>query len=119
MTSAPFGRRNAALAGGAPLPVPPPLVKPHGPFIGNPLLIHVLLAVGLNLLVGYAGQLAFANAAMFGIGAYGCGLLQVHLGLPFWAAAPAGAVIAMVIGTLLALPALRLSGLYLALATLA
>jgi branched-chain amino acid transport system permease protein len=79
----------------------------------------VLLAIGLNILVGYAGQLAFANAAMFGIGAYGTGLLQVHLGLPFWLAFPGGALIATAVGTAIALPALRLSGLYLALSTLA
>jgi branched-chain amino acid transport system permease protein len=40
-------------------------------------VIYVLLAIGLNILVGYAGQLAFANAAMFDIGVYTTGLLQV------------------------------------------
>src|SRR5262249_18511033 len=53
------------------------------------------------------------------IGAYGTALLQVHLGWSFWVAAPVGAVLAMIIGTLLAFPALRLSGIFLALATLA
>ena len=48
----------------------------------------MMLAIGLNILVGFAGQLAFANAAMFGIGAYGTGLLQVQLGWSFWLAAP-------------------------------
>jgi len=88
-------------------------------FIANLILIYVLLAVGLNILVGYAGQLAFANAAMFGIGAYGTALLQVHLSWPFYVAFPAGALIAMAVGLLISLPALRLSGLYLALSTLA
>ncbi len=88
-------------------------------FVGNLMMLYIILALGLNLLVGFAGQLAFANAAMYGIGAYGAGLLQVKLGLSYWIAAPAGAVMAMVIGTLLAFPALRLSGIYLALATLA
>ena len=83
------------------------------------VLIYVILALGLNVLVGYAGQLAFANAAMFGIGAYGAGLLIKHFAIPYWLAAPAGAAAAMAVGTLLALPALRLSGIYLALATLA
>ena len=46
-------------------------------FVANLVVIYVLLAIGLNILVGYAGQLAFANAAMFGIGAYATGLLQV------------------------------------------
>jgi len=82
-------------------------------------MLYVILAVGLNLLIGYAGQLAFANAAMYGIGAYGTGLLMVKAGWPFWAAAPGGALSAMAIGTLMAFPALRLSGIYLAMVTLA
>jgi branched-chain amino acid transport system permease protein len=88
-------------------------------YIATLMLIHIILALGLNILIGYAGQLAFASAAMFGIGAYGVGLLQKHFDLPFWIGAPVGAVAAMAVGTLLALPALRLSGIYLALATLA
>ncbi len=88
-------------------------------FVGNLMLLYIILASGLNILVGFAGQLAFANAAIYGIGAYGTALLQVHLGWSFWAAAPVGAVLAMVIGTLLAFPALRLSGIFLALSTLA
>jgi branched-chain amino acid transport system permease protein len=97
------------------------------PFVANPYilyvttiaLIYVILAVGLNLLLGYAGQFAFANAALFGIGAYAAGLLQVKLGWPFWVALPGGAVFTALVGLVVALPALRLSGLYLALATMA
>jgi len=88
-------------------------------FIANLVLVYVLLAIGLNILVGYAGQLAFANAAMFGIGAYATGLLQVRLGWSFWLAFPAGALLATAVGLAISLPALRLSGLYLALSTLA
>jgi len=88
-------------------------------FIANFVLIYIILAQGLNLLVGFAGQLAFANAAMYGIGAYGTGLLMKHFDLPYFLSAPCGVVIAMSAGTLLALPALRLSGIYLALTTLA
>ena len=88
-------------------------------FIGNPILIYIVLSLGLNLLIGNAGQFALAHAAMYGIGAYATGLLQVDLGVPYFMAAPAGALAASAIGTLLALPALRLSGIYLALATLA
>ena len=87
-------------------------------FVANLMLLYIILALGLNILVGFAGQLAFANAAIYGIGAYGTALLQVHLGWSFWAAAPLGALFAMSIGTLLAFPALRLSGIFLALATL-
>ena len=97
----------------------PALANQYTLFVGNLMMLYIILALGLNLLVGFSGQLAFANAAMYGIGAYGAGLLQVHLAWPYWFAAPAGALLAMVIGTLLAFPALRLSGIYLALATLA
>jgi branched-chain amino acid transport system permease protein len=92
--------------------------NPYSLFVGNLILIYIILAIGLNLLIGFAGHLAFANAAMFGIGAYGAGLIQVDLGLPFWLALPGGALLAMVLGTTMALPALRLSGIYLAMATL-
>ena len=97
----------------------PAVANQYTLFVGNLMLLYIILALGLNILVGFAGQLAFANAAIYGIGAYGTALLQVHLGWSFWAAAPVGAVLAMVIGTLLAFPALRLSGIFLALATLA
>ena len=88
-------------------------------FVANLILLYVILSLGLNLLIGFAGQLALANAAMYGIGAYGTGLLMKHFGLPYWISAPGGVAIAVISGTLLALPALRLSGIYLALATLA
>lgn len=88
-------------------------------YVATLVLIYIILALGLNILVGYAGQLAFSNAAMFGIGAYGAGLLIKHFAVPYWVAAPAGVAAAMSVGTLLAMPALRLSGIYLALATLA
>jgi branched-chain amino acid transport system permease protein len=114
-----LGRRNVFLALAAIACVLPAVANTYHLFVANLVLVYVLLAVGLNILVGYAGQLAFANAAMFGIGAYGTGLLQVHLGWPFWLAFPGGALLATVVGLTLALPALRLSGLYLALSTLA
>ncbi|MCC7274832.1 MAG: branched-chain amino acid ABC transporter permease [Alphaproteobacteria bacterium] len=114
-----LGRRTLLALGVAALAAVPTFANPYVVFVGNQLMLYVILAVGLNILVGYAGQLAFANAAMFGIGAYGTGLLQVHFGVPYYAAAPAGALLAMLIGLAMAWPALRLSGLYLALATLA
>lgn len=88
-------------------------------FVGNQLAVFVILAVGLNLLVGYTGQLAFSHAALFGVGAYATGLLKVHFGLPFLLTVPAGALLATAVGLAISLPALRLTGLYLSLATLA
>src|SRR5262245_60385998 len=97
----------------------PAFANEYSLFIANLMLLYIILALGLNILVGFAGQLAFANAAIYGIGAYGTALLQVHLGWSFWVSAPLGAILAMLIGTLLAFPALRLSGIFLALSTLA
>jgi len=114
-----FGRRNVLLALLAAAMVLPAVANVYHLFIANLIVVYVLLAIGLNILVGYAGQLAFANAAMFGIGAYATGLLQVRLGWSFWLAFPGGALLAALVGLALALPALRLSGLYLALSTLA
>jgi len=114
-----FGRRNVMLALLLFAAVAPTFLNAYYLFVANTILIYVLLAIGLNVLVGYAGQLAFANAAMFGIGAYGTGLLQMHFGWPFWLAFPLGALIAASVGLAISLPALRLSGLYLALSTLA
>ncbi|TDR88925.1 branched-chain amino acid ABC transporter permease [Enterovirga rhinocerotis] len=114
-----FGRRNVLLVLLAVALVLPAVANSYQLYIGNLVLIYTLLAIGMNLLLGFAGQLAFANAAMFGIGAYGTGLLQVHFGLPFAIAFPAGALIAAAVGLAISFPALRLSGLYLALSTLA
>ena len=113
-----LGCRSALIVLFAGLCLLPLGANPYLLFIGNLVLIYIILALGLNLLIGFAGHLAFANAAMFGIGAYGAGLIRVDLGLPFWIALPGGALLAMVIGTTMALPALRLSGIYLAMATL-
>ncbi|MBL8671424.1 MAG: branched-chain amino acid ABC transporter permease [Alphaproteobacteria bacterium] len=99
--------------------LPPAGANPYFIYIANLGLVYVLLAIGLNMLIGYAGQLAFANAALFGIGAYATGLLRVDHGLPFFLAFPAGVAVATAIGVVIALPALRLRGLYLALASIA
>ncbi len=97
----------------------PVFANPYIIFVANLAMMYVLLAVGLNILLGYTGQLSFANAALFGVGAYTTGLLKLEFGLPFWLTLPAGAALATVAGVAVALPALRLSGLYLALATVA
>ena len=115
----PFSSRNCLCVLFALLAALPMIANLYLTFIGNLILVYIVLALGLNLLIGNAGQFALAHAAMYGIGAYTTGLLQVDVGLPYFLAAPAGALAACAIGTLLALPALRLSGIYLALATLA
>ena len=84
----------------------------------NYLAIHVIVAIGLNLLVGYTGQISLGHAGFFAIGAYGTLALMINLHLPFPIALPLAGLIAAVFGFLLGLPALRLEGPYLAIATL-
>ncbi|ALJ34508.1 branched-chain amino acid ABC transporter permease [Azospirillum brasilense] len=113
------GRRPALAVGVLLFAVLPLVANPYQVYVGNLALIYVILAVGLNILLGLAGQLSFANGALFGVGAYATGLLRLDAGLPFWLALPAGTAITVAIGLAIALPALRLRGLYLALATIA
>ena len=64
----PFGSRNFLIVLFGTLAVLPAFANQYTLFVSNLVMIYIILALGLNLLVGYAGQLAFANAAMFGIG---------------------------------------------------
>lgn len=80
--------------------------------------IYMIVAIGLDFLIGYTGQISLGHAALFAIGAYSSALLTLNLGLPFWIALLAAGAIAGFAGLLLGLSALRLSGLYLAIATL-
>jgi len=79
---------------------------------------NIVLALSLNLLIGFAGQISFAHAAFFGVGAYTSALLATRLGISFWLALPAGGVMSAVLSLLIGLPSLRLRGHYLAIATL-
>ena len=115
----PLPRRWVVMAGLVVFALVPVMLSQYYVYIANIALIYILLALGLNIVLGFAGQLVFANGVLFGIGAYATGLLMVDAHLPFWFAFPAGTAIATLIGVLVALPALRLRGLYLALATMA
>lgn len=81
--------------------------------------INVLLAIGLDFVLGYAGQLNLGQSAFYGIGAYVSTLLIMRLGMPFWPAFACAVAFAGLAGMLLALFAVRLRGHYLAIASLA
>ena len=81
-------------------------------------LIYAIVAIGLGILVGHTGQISLGHAGFFAIGAYATALLTLRLGLPFVVALLVAASLSGAIGFLLGLPALRLSGPYLAVATL-
>ncbi len=84
----------------------------------NLIAINAIVAVGLNILVGYTGQISLGHAGFFAIGAYAQALLVMKYSVPFLIAVPMAGVVAGLFGLLLGLPALRLEGPYLAIATL-
>ena len=95
----------------------PPFLKNYGVYLMSLLCVYLMSAMGLNLVVGYAGQMSIGQAAFFGIGAYHVAILM-KLGLPYWAVLPLAAVSCFVIGLALGFPALRVQHHYLAFATL-
>ncbi|MHB9026252.1 MAG: branched-chain amino acid ABC transporter permease [Armatimonadota bacterium] len=82
------------------------------------IAINTILAVGLNLLMGYAGQVSLGHAAFFGIGAYTSAVLTTHYHLSPWLAIVVGILLASVVALFIGIPCLRLRGHYLAMATL-
>jgi branched-chain amino acid transport system permease protein len=80
--------------------------------------IFALVALGLNLLTGYAGQISLCHASLFGVGAYATAILTQKAGFPYLLALLVGALLTTAIGALAAVPALRLKNIYLAIATL-
>src|SRR5258707_4318783 len=83
------------------------------------VLVYAIVLLGLNMLTGYNGQISLGHGAFYAIGAYTAAILMDKFGVPYWLTLPAAAAICLVAGFLFGLPALRLEGLYLALATFA
>lgn len=81
-------------------------------------IIFALLAVGMGLVMGVAGQINLAQVAFFGVGAYTTAILTTHSGYGFWTAAILGIVTTMLVGLLVGLPALRMQSHYLGIVTL-
>jgi branched-chain amino acid transport system ATP-binding protein len=88
-------------------------------FIVGMLAVTTIVAVGLNVLVGLAGQISLGHAAFYAIGAYAASILAIRLQWNFFPAALAGAALAGVAGAALSVPALRVRGPYLAMVTIA
>ena len=113
-------RRDRLLVGGVAVFVGAMALFGGGYFVYllNLIGIFALVAIGLNILIGFSGQTSLGHAGFFAIGAYASGILTSRLGLPFWLSILIAGAIATVIGAAIALPALRLKNLYLAIATL-
>lgn len=86
--------------------------------LANMVGINIILIASLNLLMGYGGQISLGHAAFYGLGAYVSGILGVKLGLSAWIGLPAAALITGLAALIIGIPALRLRGLYLSMATL-
>jgi branched-chain amino acid transport system permease protein len=87
--------------------------------IVNIAAIAVVGALGLNILLGYTGQISIGHGAFMSVGGYTAANLAVQLHMPFWITLPAGGLMAALIGLIVGMPSLRVKGLYLAIATLA
>ena len=97
------------------------------PFISGPGVLHILnmigiysiAAIGLNLLIGYTGQISLGHGAFFGVGAYASAILATKVGVPFILSVPAAGIVTAAVGIVFGLPSARLKHLYLLVATLA
>ncbi|HEY0918067.1 branched-chain amino acid ABC transporter permease [Devosia sp.] len=96
----------------------PFLFGPYATVILTNALLYVVLALGLNIVVGYAGLLDLGFAAFFAVGAYTVGITTLHFGLNFWLALPLAIVFAIIAGVIIGTPTLRLRSDYLAIVTL-
>ncbi|MBI5909215.1 MAG: branched-chain amino acid ABC transporter permease [Betaproteobacteria bacterium] len=97
----------------------PFLVSNYRIFQFTLVLVYAIALLGLNILTGYNGQISLGHGAFYAIGAYVAAILMDKFGVPYWLTVPAAGVVCLAVGFLFGLPALRLEGLYLALATFA
>jgi branched-chain amino acid transport system permease protein len=100
-------------------PILPEVVSNYRLFLVSTMIIASIAVLGLNLLTGFNGQISLGHGAFYAVGAYTAAILMDHLEVPYWATLPAAAVVCFIVGYLFGLPALRLEGHYLALATFA
>jgi branched-chain amino acid transport system permease protein len=82
------------------------------------ICLNIILAVGLNIVKGFTGQVTVGHIALYAIGAYASAILTLKFSFPFWLALPSSMLIAALAGLIVGVPAIRLEGAYLALATL-
>lgn len=100
-------------------PVLPDVVSDYRLFLVSTMIIASIAVLGLNLLTGFNGQFSLGHGAFYAVGAYTAAILMDQLSVPYWATIPAAAIVCFIVGYLFGLPALKLEGHYLALATFA
>jgi len=97
----------------------PFFVSNYSVFQFSMVLSYAIALVGLNILTGYSGQISLGHGAFLAIGAYTTAILMDRYDMPYWVTLPISGALCLVVGFLFGLPALRLEGHYLALATFA
>ncbi len=100
-------------------PVFPDQISDYRLFLFSTMIIASIAVLGLNLLTGFNGQFSLGHGAFYAVGAYTAAILMDQLNFPYWATIPAAAIVCFIVGYLFGLPALKLEGHYLALATFA
>jgi branched-chain amino acid transport system permease protein len=114
-----FGRLWAGIGFLLLLTAVPLLASPYLLYIVNMIGIAAIAAIGLNILIGFTGQISLGHGAFFGVGAYSGAILATTLHVPIVVAVPASGLITALIGMIFGIPSGRLKGLYLTIATLA
>ena len=99
--------------------IPLAIPNPYYIHLVETIMIYSILLFGLDIVVGYTGQVSLGHAGLFGIGAYTAGVMFMKLSASVWFILPTSIAVTAVFGAILALPALRVSGPYLAMVTLA
>ncbi|MEW6399296.1 MAG: branched-chain amino acid ABC transporter permease [Bacillota bacterium] len=97
--------------------VPWLVTSPYHMHIINLVGLYTLITLGLNILSGYTGQVSMGQAGFMAVGAYTCALLMLRLNMPFWPSVLAGVLLAVVCGLAFGIPAMKLRGPYLVMAT--
>ena len=115
-TPLPWIRMVLGLAAACALPF---FISNYHVFQASMVLTYAIALVGLNILIGYSGQISLGHGAFLAIGAYTSAILMDKVDMPYWMTIPIAAAICLAVGFLFGLPALRLEGHYLALATFA
>jgi branched-chain amino acid transport system permease protein len=100
------------------IPLPWFAVNNYQHYLLDLILINIILAVGLNIVKGFAGQVTVGHIALMAIGAYTSAVLTTKFGMPFWVALPGAMLVTALAGAIVGIPSFRLEGAYLALATL-
>jgi len=111
--------RYAAIGSIGVLVLLPLVLDSHAMALVNLMTLAAIGAIGLNILVGYTGQVSLGHGAFMMVGSYTAAILTVRYDMPFWLALPFGGVVAALVGAFFGIPSLRIKGLYLAIATLA